>query len=223
MKALIHVQPVEARAEGFGDRFRDAVDAMRLLPGASGLELNRLQRLDEDPLRHRAAYHGTLEIRGAETGRAEVESLTGELVSRLAPALDLANSCLVIGQEHVFIASARAPVRYQYLMRRNDHFDHEAYLTRYRDVHSQFGIRTPGILGYTQLHVDPEASRAASMHAGIGSWDFDSVSELHLESTESFLSEVARSTVAREASEDERVFVDRDNSCAFCSRVEWQR
>ena len=195
---------------------------MRLLPRASGLDLNRLQRLEEDPLRHRAAYHGTLEIRGAGTGQAEVESLAGELVSRLAPVLDVTRSCLVIGEEHVFIPCECAPVRYQYLMRRNEHFDHDAYLTRYRDVHSQFGIRTPGILGYAQLHVDPGASRDAATYAGLGIWNLDSVSELHLESTESFLSEVTRSTVAREAAEDERIFVDRDNSCAFSSRVEWQ-
>ena len=48
-------------------------------------------------------------------------------------------------------------------------------------------------------------------------WNFDSVSELQLESVEAFLAAVADSPTPREAMADEARFVDRKNSLAFTS------
>ena len=118
------------------------------------------------------------------------------------------------------MACGQTPIRYQYLMRRNASFSHQSYLKRYRDVHSRFGIETPGISGYTQFHVDPEASRRVAGSAGFGVWAVDSVSELHLESVETFLAEVSQSAIGAEAMADEEVFVDRANSYDFVSRIE---
>ena len=112
-------------------------------------------------------------------------------------------------------------MRYQYLMRRNASFDHDAYLERYREVHSRFGIETPGILGYVQFHVDPGASQRAAHRAGVGVWAADSVSELHLESHDAFIGQVSKWPGGREAIADEEVFVDRANSFDVCSAVEW--
>jgi hypothetical protein len=39
---------------------------------------------------------------------------------------------------------------------------------------------------------------------------------------ESFLGEITRSTVGDEAGADEEIFVDRENSRDFCSKVDWQ-
>jgi hypothetical protein len=142
-----------------------------------------------------------------------MRSLTEELREQAQPRGVAVNA--------VFVASDRAPVRYQYLMRRNDRFDHDGYLTRYREVHSDFGVRTPGKLGYVQFHVDPDASRQGAGSAGLGVWDVDSVSELHLESLEAFLGEVVRWSGGKDAIADEEVFVDRPNSFDFCSRVDW--
>ena len=88
-------------------------------------------------------------------------------------------------------------------------------------IHSDFGVRTPGKLGYVQFHVDPEASRRAAEVACVGVWDVDSVSELHLESVEAFIGEVARWDGGKEAIDDEKLFVDRPNSVDFCSSVDW--
>ena len=106
-------------------------------------------------------------------------------------------------------------------MRRNAEHTHESYLDYYRSKHSRFGLATPGIRGYVQLHVDPAASRRAAARAGIGVWGCDSVSELYLDSLESFVRELAESGFGSEPIADEERFVDRANSLDLCSTVEW--
>ena len=89
--------------------------------------------------------------------------------------------------------------------------------------HEALALRTryTGALGYVQLHVDPAASRRAAARAGLGVWGFDSVSELYLESQETFLRALAKSGFGKEPIEDEEVFVDRANSLDLCSTVDW--
>ena len=67
-----------------------------------------------------------------------------------------------------------------------------------------------------RVHANVErAPRAAKAFADAG------VSELHLDSVERFLDEVSRSSIGREAMEDEELFVDRARSHDFCSAVHW--
>src|SRR4029434_2220805 len=100
-------------------------------------------------------------------------------------------------------------------------FQHATSLEYYRTKHSRFGLETPGHLGYVQLHVHPAASRRAAARAGLGVWGFDSVSELHLESQETFLRALAEAGFGREPIVDEELFVDRTASLDLCSMVEW--
>ena len=62
---------------------------------------------------------------------------------------------------------------------------------------------------------------AVGTAGGLGVSDFDSVSELSLESVEAFIAEVAHWKGGPEAIADEEVFVDRPRSFDFCSRVDW--
>jgi hypothetical protein len=94
----------------------------------------------------------------------------------------------------VLLGVARAPVRY--VMRRRADFSHAAYLQRYLEGHARFGQRTPGILGYVQVHLDPALSERAARAAGLGVHAADSVSELQLASLEEFLRAVAGSSIA---------------------------
>jgi hypothetical protein len=222
MKALVHVVPRVGAEEMFESRIREVARELREHPDATGLAVNAMLRLKDDPFGARTPYRASLEITGEPAGASAFEPLVAGVGLRLADVAHVDLSTLLVGEDVVFVASHRAPVRYQYLMRRNASFTHGAYLKRYREIHSQFGLRTPGILGYVQFHVDPEASRRAAGRAGLGVWGVDSVSELHLESVEVFLGEVARSPVGAEAIADEEIFVDRDNSLDFCSTVEWQ-
>jgi EthD domain len=208
-KLLAHLAPVPGAEPEL---------AARLLEVARGLEAASLWRGPRDPFGAKTPWCGTLELRGSE---AKLLARAAGLSARFAGLVDAAASTALVGHEHVFIASERAPVRYQYLMRRRADFSHEAYLARNRDVHAQFGLRTPGILGYVQLHVDPAASRRAADASGFGVCDVDSVSELHLASLGEFLRAVSTSSIGAEAVADEERFVDRARSFDFCSHVTW--
>ena len=222
MRALIQLVPRPAMEQAFDGALRAVARELRERPDAGGLVVNALLRLENDPFGARTPYRGTLEIAGETAGARTLEALAAGLVGRLADVVRADASTLLIGEDRVCTALGRAPVRYQYLMRRNARFTHDAYLERYREIHSRFGLATPGTLGYVQSHVDPVASRNAADRSGLGVWDVDSVSELHLVSLESFLGVVARSPLGAEAIADEEVFVDRANSHDFCSVVEWQ-
>lgn len=224
MKGLLHLVPRAEATGDFDEGLREIASELSRHANARGLRVTPMIRLAQDPFGAATPDRGTIEVAGSGSGHAELDSLASIFASSLANIANIADterSSLLLGDDVVFIASDRAPIRYQYKMRRNEHFDHESYLKRYREVHSRFGIETPGILGYTQFHVDLEASRRAADRAGIGIWDVDSVSELHLASLEDFLSEISRSKIGAEAVADEKVFVDRANSHDFCSRVEW--
>ena len=214
MKALAHIVP-RTGADGFAERMRALVAALDDRGRASDVTVAGLERLPDDPFGPDVPFGFTLELRGALAGLRSRVSGLGVALDDVVHA-DL--STLLIGEEAVFLEGG-GPVRYQYLMRRRHDFDHARYLARYRDVHSKFGLETPGIAGYVQLHVDPDASRSLAHEAGFGTWGVDSVSELHLESLETFLAAIAKSDVGGRAIEDEGHFVDRERSVAFVSRV----
>jgi hypothetical protein len=179
-------------------------------------------RVERDPFGRRTPYAGALEVRGGDSAPAEaLVGLAGGLGARFGEAVHADLCTALVGNDHVLLAAERAPVRYQYLMRRREGFSHESYLRRYREIHSRFGCATPGIRGYVQLHVDPAATRSAARAAGFAGWEVDSVSELHMDSLERFLAEIARSTIGADATADEEVFVDRPRSLAFVSSVTW--
>jgi hypothetical protein len=222
LKALIHLVPRAGSGDMFEARVREVVQRLREAQSPGETDVNLLLRLADDPFGRRTSYRAAIELCGRQ---ASVESLgeTTEGVGRLledVAHLDL--SSLLLGDDNVIVASQRTPVRYQYLMRRNTSFTHDGYLKRYREVHAQFGIDTPGISGYVQFHVDAVASRRAAAAAGFGVWAVDSVSELYLESLETFLGKISRSSIGPAAIADEEIFVDRANSYDLVTHVEWQ-
>ncbi len=130
--------------------------------------------------------------------------------------LDL--SGVLVGSPQEIIPCETTPLRYQYFMRRKAHTTHDEYVDYYFHQHSRFGFRTPNIAGYTQFHVDPELSATAAWHLGVGSTACDSVSELHLDSLESFFAgAMSDERLGVEAAADEEKFVDRANSVSICS------
>jgi hypothetical protein len=178
-------------------------------------------RLADDPFGPRTPWRAAVELRGWRGEERGLAPLAAGLGTRLADVVHADLSTALVGRDHVLVASDRAPVRYQYLMRRRADFTHAAYLVRYRTIHAQFGLRTPGIQGYVQLHVDPTLSGEVAAAAGFGVHAVDSVSELHLASLAEFLRAIAGSEIGAEAVADEEKFVDRRASFDFVSDVEW--
>lgn len=201
--------------------------AMLHLVAAPGAELEpalavlpaEVTVLRRDP----ACFHGADSPQAAalEVDAGTVEPLI-EAARELAMLLDLDRSMAIVGSDRVFLEppDPPSPVRYQYLMHRREDFSHEAYLHRYETIHSAFGLRTPHLDGYVQLHVDLDASAELRVATGLRAAPCDSMSELHLRSIEHFLEGIiADPDIARVATEDEERFVDRARSFGFAHRV----
>ena len=222
MKALIHLVPRFGADETFDARVRDLAESLRGSRQDDSLAVNAMFRLPDDPFGRRAAFGASLELIDPDASAASLQLRLAGLETTLQDVAHLDLSMLSIGQDIVFLAPTRAPLRMQYLMRRKAGLTREQYLSHYRDVHSTFGLRTPGIAGYVQFHVDAKASRAAATVLGCGGFGIDSVSQLYLDDVQVFLDAVSAASVGREAIADEKTFVDRRNSVDFVSRVEWQ-
>lgn len=170
-----------------------------------------------------ACFHGGASPQAAalEVEGGAVESLI-EAVAEVRTLIDADRSMAIIGTDRVFLPppDPPSPVRYQYLMHRRADFSHETYLDRYETIHSAFGLRTPHLDGYVQLHVDLDASTTLGEATGLRAAPCDSMSELHIRSVEHFLDGIAADPdIGREATEDEERFVDRGRSFGFAHRV----
>lgn len=220
MKLLAHLVARPAAEAALAKALAEAAGALAARAPRGVASVCSMQRVEPDPFGPENAYRGALEVRAREGAGADaLVAAVQDLAERLGGALDAARSTALVGEERVFVAGPPTPVRYQYLMRRRPDWTPEAYLRYYREVHSGFGFRTPGIRGYVQVYVDPEASRLAAASSGLGVHDVDNVSELHLDSLQHFLDEIATSTIGADAMADEERFVDRPRSHAFCSSV----
>jgi hypothetical protein len=222
MRALIHLAARHRAEADFDAALGAEVDRMRASAADSIEAVNGMIRLEGDLFGPCAPYRGTIEIVAGEADRGALASLVSGIASRFGDRIHADLSTALVGVDKVFIEPERTPVRYQYLMRRNAEFSHSSYLERYEKIHSQFGLKTPGIHGYVQLHVDLEASKALATEAGVGTWEVDSVSELYLESVEAFLAALGSLENDGGAREDEEIFVDKARSFDFTSRVDWQ-
>ena len=220
MRALVHLVPRAGAGPAFAARLAALLAELRQRASQRGLSVNALHRLEGDAFGRRTPFRAAFELLGDEAGDGAEELFEG-LGARIDDVAHPDTSSLVVGRDVVFVAPPPTPVRYQYLMRRNASFTHDAYLERYAKLHSRFGLATPGHLGYVQLHVAPEASRRAAARAGLGGWACDSISELHLRSQEAFLAALSSSGFGREAIADEEHFVDRASSFDLCSAVDW--
>lgn len=223
MKLLMHIAVRAGGEAAFGPTFERQVQRLRQQAAPPVRAINAMRRVTSDPFGARTPYSATLEIRAdGAPAMAQVQPLIEALAGQLNESVHADLCTALVGEDHIFVPCERTAVRYQYLMRRNAAFTHEGYLRRYAEIHSTFGLRTPGIRGYVQFHVDPAASREAARAAGVGIWGVDSVSELYLESVDDFLTAVSQVSVGAEAIADEEHFVDRPNSLDFCSVVDWQ-
>lgn len=221
-KLLLHLTARGGKKKELVSRLPDL--ARSLCSGLSNAaRATTLVAREEDPMRMTGAgrptraFDATLEIHlnEADDGNDLARSVRG-LGARLEGQVQADLSAVLLGENKAFIACQPAPIRYQYCMRRRADFTPAAYLARYGEIHSAFGIKTRGIAGYSQFHVDADASREAAAASGFGVCEVSSVSELHLRSLEEFFGETEWNR-SLGAQEDEDHFVDRANSIMWLS------
>jgi hypothetical protein len=162
-------------------------------------------------------FEAVLELQTEAASDADqLIAAVSDMPARFADVIHADLSGILLGTPHEIIPTSPSPVRYLYLMRRRHTHTRPQYFDYYFNRHSRFGHRTPGIVGYTQFHVDDVVSRAAAAAIGVGVWGADSVSELHLTTVEEFFAGLATApTLGDEAGADEELFVDRANSKSF--------
>ena len=227
MSAEAHKLVVQVAARGglgakLEPELAGAAAWLRTRLGSAGV-VALLVRIADDPFvsanPSMRGFDATLDLRSPSPERliGTVEGL-GERLVGIAHA-DL--SAALLGTDQRIVPCPSDPVRYQYAMRRRADLTRAQYFAHYLQVHAEFGRRQPGVLGYTQFHIEDELSRRAARAAGVGVWAFDSISELHLDSLRSFTDALAR--MSKEAIDgpllDEENFVDRANSVSFVTRL----
>lgn len=183
-----------------------------------------LRQLDDDPFPAAnplcRPFDVVVEVQAAHTDdEVLLDALAGDgsFTDRLGEHAHLDLSGVLVGSPQDLIATDPTPLRYLYFMRRRADTSRHDYFDHYFHRHSRFGFATPNIAGYTQFHLDPARSRAAASRLGMGSVVYDSVSELHLDSLESFFAGIGDGRLGAEAGADEETFVDRENSVSICT------
>ena len=219
----MRVQLLFAARGGCTDELFDRLDdegkrAKAAVPTARVIGLTQVPN-DHFPLANPLCrpFEAVLELQtpAADDADALVAALKGT-ADRFDDVIHRDLSGVLVGVPHEIIPTSPSAVRYLYLMRRKSTHTRQQYFDYYFNNHSRFGHRTPGIVGYTQFHVDDARSRAAASALGVGTWGADSVSELHLNSVDEFFAALATApTLGDEAGADEETFVDRTNSKSF--------
>ncbi len=223
LKVLVLLAARTGKLEQIEQPLLDATRKLHAAIDGEQVRATAMLSLAKDSFRFSAApvraYDATIELRFcAQDAAAQLPGLLEGLADRFDEWAYADLSALLVGEDKAFIDNPPAPIRYQYLMRRRHDFTESQYLKRYADIHSQFGFKTGGIVGYHQFHIDTALSRQACLAAGFGTWDVSSVSELHIEVLDDFLQAVASSNTGEEAAADEELFLDRPNSVMFTSR-----
>lgn len=201
----------------------EAARLARSLAGG-GVRFGVLRRIADDPFAQQyrlpRAFEAVLEL-AADSGAppAPFGELVAGLGERLDDVLHTDLSGALVGTLRRVVGAGEGPVRFLYLMRHRIGSTHARFAEHWGGPHAEFGRRTPGILGYEQLHVDPKTSREATLAAGLGVWRVDGVAELHMRTLGEFFDAAVGSEVGNAAIEDEKSFVDGANSVGFACEV----
>ena len=83
------------------------------------------------------------------------------------------------------------------------------------NVHSDFGRRLIPPYSYHQLHARADLTNQAASAGGLPASTFDGIVEVHFPDMDALVAQVTRPSVAKDALEDERNFIDHARSAFF--------
>jgi len=158
----------------------------------------------------------------------EIVSAAGKPLGTLHEALSAVLAGLPIDpasevyvmHERPFIPCEPQAFYYHYLMVRRADFSSADYSDYYSRFHSQMGMHTREIAGYSQNDIDGPASTGLAELLGLSTrGEVTSISELKMPSPEAFVGNPDTMAVAEPAAIDEERFVDRARSVSFSSQV----
>jgi hypothetical protein len=149
-----------------------------------------------------------------------IRALDG-LGDRLGGLLNLAESAVIAGTEHVIIPGEQS-LMIIFALRRLDALSSEEFHEYWLRKHSQVALDVPNLKGYKQFHADPAATARAAEALGVGINDFEGTAECFYEGLDDFLKIMSLPEVAQRALEDEKKFIDHSRSSIGLYHVAWR-
>ena len=129
MKLLSHLVPRSGAEDAFAEQVASLASELVREAAPLGVAVTRMTRLPRDPFGRSTPYRATLELTGEGAKPAAFASLLAGFGERIDPFAHPDLCTALVGADCVFVEPGEAPLRYQYLMRRNARFDHAGVKT----------------------------------------------------------------------------------------------
>jgi EthD domain len=151
---------------------------------------------------------------------AQVVASMQALGARLAQAVDVGRSGVVVGVEHTVVGGT-GPTLVAFALHRSPAMDHDQFSAYWLGNHGQLAHANPrpGPGGYRQLHADPERTGEAARIAGFGVSDYDGLVSADFRDVDDMRSVFAEPSVSQVALADERRFIDHATSAIALMRL----
>jgi hypothetical protein len=96
------------------------------------------------------------------------------LADRVRAYAVVGKSRIVVGRDLV-IVDGDGDIQLVYAMRRSPGTTHDEFSRFWAEQHTKVAVSTPGLLGYRQLHVEPQLSAQAARLAGLPAGEIDGI------------------------------------------------
>jgi len=202
-------------------------DILAVVRGQADIRLG--VRCDPDPLedvmreRKSAGIDAAIELTAPVDRLSALLELSTAVAGVLKDLIDPAETLLMGGTTYRMVPARPGGVFLSLAFRRDPAVTVEQFRAWWRDQHAGLAISllSPALLGYDQVHVDPDASRAAAIAAGLRYDGFDAYDNLTWASVASFMASVNDAEAQRQLYEDEQGNIDNlSNRAALMRHIE---
>lgn len=143
-----------------------------------------------------------------------------DIPKRIEDSIDLANSTVIAGVEHLIISGEDA-ITIVFAIRRLPGMAPEAFYDHWLNKHADVGRSIANLRGYRQFHGDAAATKEAARATGVGLDDYDGVAQSYFKDVEDFLKIMSEPEMVQDALEDEKNFIDHTRSPMGVYDVTW--
>lgn len=165
-------------------------------------------------------FDAVFEVGAPDVAWEQLLAAIKEIPKRLESFLDLANSAVIAGVEHLIIPGEDS-LTIVFAIKRLPGMAPEAFYDHWLNKHAEVGRSIPNLRGYRQFHADAAATIQAARATGVGLDDFDGVAQSYFKDVEDFLKIMAEPEMVQDAIEDEKNFIDHTGSPMGVYQVTW--
>lgn len=136
----------------------------------------------------------------------------------LTPLIDGSRSGAILGPEAVIVPGV-GPLQLFRCLHRKQGLTLKEFSDHLLHIHGELGKRTPGKIGYRQIHRDPEPQRAVTDGLGLAFDEIDGLSHLFFEDEQGVALLGSDPELAQETYNDGVLFNDRSKAMGMIARV----